>query len=121
MSRDQSCHHPAFGEPPVKPSIYGYMRVADDMPDNDVEQTELVFRDYAERAGYCFVTTFCEYITGSQGAFVELIEELKRAEAHRVVVLGLDHLSAHPILRRHMVERLELEAQAVVIPLDGAR
>lgn len=105
----------------VKPLIYGYMRVTDDMPSSDVDQVELVFRDYAGREGFCFVTTFCEYVNGSQSAFVELIEELKRSEARHVVVLALDHLSAHSLLRRHMVERLELEAQAVVIPLDGAR
>jgi DNA invertase Pin-like site-specific DNA recombinase len=100
--------------------MYGYMRVSEDTPDNDVEQMELVLKDYADREGFCYATTFQEYTPGSQAAFAELVEELKRAEARHVIVPTLDHLSAHRILRGSMVERLEIEASACVWTLDGS-
>lgn len=105
----------------LKPLIYGYMRVANDLPEADVEQMELVLRDYAEREGYCFVTTFCEYVGGSQGAFSELVDALKRAEAHHIIVPVLDHLAHNPYLRESMIARLQYEAQAIVIALGGTR
>lgn len=40
-----------------------------------------------------------EYVPGSQGAFIEMTEELKRIEARHVIVPSLSHLSTHPILR----------------------
>ncbi len=105
----------------MKPLIYGYMRVADDTAEHDAEQMDLVLRDYAEREGYCFVTTFCETVSGGQAAFGVLIEELKRADARHVIVPVLDHLAHNPDRRDALIARLALEAQAVVIPLDGAK
>lgn len=81
----------------MRPLMYGYMRVSEDTPANDVQQMELVLKDYAEREGFCYTTTFCEYVPGSQGAFIELIEELKRDEARNVIVPSLSHLSTHPL------------------------
>lgn len=102
----------------MRPLMYGYMRVSEDTPERDAQQMELVLKDYAEREGFCYVTTFCEYVPGSQGAFIELTEELKRAEARNVIMPSLSHLSTHPLLRDHLVERLALVADAYVVALD---
>lgn len=101
----------------MKPLIYGYMRVTPGTPDNDLEQTERVLRDYAEHEGYSFAAIFHEHVNGSQSAFSELIEELQRTEAHHVIVPTLDHLSGHDILLNTMLARLEQAAGAQVLPL----
>lgn len=98
----------------MKPLMYGYLRITDDLPDDAIQQMERRLRALAEAEGFCFATTFYEYRPGYHGAFAELTEELKRAEAHHVVVLSLDHLSQHRLLRHHMLARLEFEANAQV-------
>ena len=103
----------------MKPLMYGYMRVGEDTPVSDEQQMELVLKDFAQREGFCYATTFCEYVPGSQGAFTELTEELKRTEARHVIVPTLDHLSAHRMLRDSMVERLEIDASTCVWTLEG--
>jgi DNA invertase Pin-like site-specific DNA recombinase len=101
----------------VKPLIYGYMRVASDTTDDDVDRIEAQMKRFAEVEGFCYATTFYEYQSGSQAALSELTEELKRAEARHVVVPSFAHLSAHPILCSHMVERLEIDADAQVLAM----
>ncbi len=103
----------------VQPLMYGYMRVASDAPDDELDGIEQQMRRFAEVEGFCYATTFYEYQDGSQAAFNELTEELKRAEARHVVVPSMSHISAHPILLGHMVERLELDANDQVHELDG--
>jgi len=98
----------------VKPLMYGYMRVASEAEDDDVERIERGLRSFADAEGFCYAITFFEYQSGSHAAFEELAQELKRSEARHVVVPSLAHLSAHPILCGHMVERLELDANARV-------
>jgi hypothetical protein len=98
--------------------MYGYMRVGEDIPVSDEQQMELVLKDYAEREGFCYVTTFCEYVPGSMGAFIELTEELQRAEARNVIMPPLSHVSTHPMLLDHLVERLTVAADAYVVALD---
>jgi len=105
----------------VKPLMYGYMRLHGDEPDNDIRQMELVLKDCAEAEGYCFATIFHEYDSGSHAAFDELVEKLKRAEAHHVIVPTLDHLSRHPLLRINMLTRLQFEAQAQVLALGDSQ
>jgi DNA invertase Pin-like site-specific DNA recombinase len=102
----------------VKPLIYGYMRVNENISASDQQQVERTFQNYAEREGFCYATTFCEYVPGSLAAFVELMEALKRAEARHVVVPSLSHLSAHPILRAELIDQLASAADATVFALD---
>jgi DNA invertase Pin-like site-specific DNA recombinase len=101
--------------------IYGYMRVASDAPDDEPDDIEQQMRRFAEVEGFCYAATFFEYQDGSQAAFNELAEELKRAEAHHVVVPSMSHISSHPILLGHMIERLELDTAAQVVELNDVR
>jgi DNA invertase Pin-like site-specific DNA recombinase len=102
----------------VKPLIYGYMRLRGDEPESDIRQMELVLKDYAEREGYCLATIFYEEDNGTRSAFEELIEELKRSEAHCVIVPAIEHLSGHALLRISMIVRLEEMAGASVLTLS---
>lgn len=60
----------------------------------------------------CFATTFHEDQTGYHGGFDELTHQLRRADAHHVVVPSLEHLSGHPLLRDMMLTCLAREADA---------
>jgi len=102
----------------VKPLIYGYMRVSEETPDDDIEQVEACMRRFAAVVGFCYATTFFEYQYGLQAAFDELAGELDRCGARHVVVPSLSHLSAHPMLCCLMIDRLELGAGAQVHALD---
>jgi len=104
----------------VKPLAYGYMRVDPNARDGDILQMELVLKDYAERAGYCFATVFHEYDATNRAAFEELVEELQLADARCVIVPTVEHLSAHALLRASLIIRLEEMASAEVLTIaDG--
>ncbi|MGH3567439.1 MAG: recombinase family protein [Pseudonocardia sp.] len=98
----------------LKPVIYGYLRVTDDLDDQEICRMERGLYLLAETEGFCFATTFYEYQTGYHGAFDELTRELQRADAHHVVVPSLDHLSQHPLLCNMMLARLARDADACV-------
>lgn len=98
----------------LKPVIYGYLRVTDDLDDPEIRLMERGLRLLAETKGFSFATTFHEYQTGYHGAFDELTRELQRSDAHHVVVPSLGHLSQHPILRNTMLTRLVREVDAHV-------
>ena len=98
----------------LKPVIYGYLRVTDDLNDPEIRRMERGLHLLAETKGFCFATTFYEYQTGYHGAFHELTRELQRADVHHVVVPALDHLAQHPILRNTMLTRLVRDADAHV-------
>lgn len=102
----------------MKPLMYGYMRVDGDEPDDDIRRTERQLRALAEVEGYCFAGLFHEY-DASRSTFAELIEELKRAEAHYVVIPSLRHLADNHLLRSIMLAQLEREAHALVLELSS--
>lgn len=85
--------------------MYGYMRVEDNAEDDSIDRIERALRDYADAEGFCYATTFYDDDSGCRSVFYELANELQRAEARHVVVLSLDHLSRHPVLRNHMSMR----------------
>lgn len=97
--------------------MYGYMRVTPEDEDDELGRVEQQMRTFADAEGFCYATTFFEYMSGSHTALDELTEELKRAEARHVVVPSMSHISAHPILCNHMVEWLESAADAIVFSL----
>lgn len=99
----------------MKPLIYGYMRVHSEAEDEDIRHMELELKGFAAAKGFCFATIFYEYVSGCQTAFDELIAELKRGEAHDVIVPSLCHLANHAILRDTMLTRLETRAKVWVI------
>lgn len=98
----------------MKPLMYGYLRVTDDLPDEAIQHMERQLRALAEAEGFCFATTFHEYGPGDYGALAELTEELRRTDARHVVVLSLDHVSRHRLLREHVLAGLEFRANAQV-------
>lgn len=98
----------------MKPLIYGYPRITDDLDDRQVCRMERGLRKLAKTEGFRFATTFHEYQTGYLGAFDELTRELQRADAHHVVVPSPGHLSGHPLLRETMLTRLARDADARV-------
>ena len=98
----------------MKPLIYGYMRVTEDMDDHEVCLMEQSLTTFADVEGYCLATIFYEYETGSQAAFTELLHELRRAEAHHVVVPSLEQLADSQIVQALMVDQVELETDAAL-------
>jgi hypothetical protein len=54
--------------PIVKPLIYGYIRVASEAPDDELDRIEKQMRRFAEVEGFCYATTFYEHQNGSQAA-----------------------------------------------------
>jgi DNA invertase Pin-like site-specific DNA recombinase len=106
-----------FMENPMKPLVYGYLRICGDESDQDLQRLEQQIGDFAEAKGYCFATIFYETDNGRQAAFGELIEALKRTETRDVIVPSMDHISAHPALLCLMLTRLATEANAHVYAL----
>lgn len=119
MDTEESVTHWYF-QNTVKPMMYGYMRAPDDVPDDELECLVREMRRFAETNGFCYGTTFFEHQDGSCAAFDELTAELKRTEARHVIVPSLAHLSAHPILLNHMVERLAQHVDVEVFELDDS-
>lgn len=107
-----------YGDGQVTPLIYGYLRVAYETRDEEILLAERELRRVAEAEGFCLVTIFHDCNAGSYAALNELTEELKRVEAHHVIVPSLAHLSRHPILRACMLAYLRLHADARVLSLD---
>jgi DNA invertase Pin-like site-specific DNA recombinase len=98
--------HSGTQEPVIKPLIYGYVRVTEDLADDELQQLECGLEKLAEAEGYCLTETRYEYQPGYYGTFYRLIAELKRTQIRHMVVPSLDHLSAHPLLRDQMINLL---------------
>jgi DNA invertase Pin-like site-specific DNA recombinase len=101
----------------LSPLAYGYMRVPSDLPDAKVRRMEHELRRFAERRGWCLATIFSEFTCGQHDAFHELIQELRRAEAHYVVVPTFRHLARNRLLQNSLLARLEFDAEAEVFEL----
>ena len=92
--------------------IYGYVR--DELAEGHSQELEDAMCDLAASAGMCFAATFHESTTGDGTAFAELTAELKRADAHHVVVPSLDHLAGQTIPRDILIAKLAEDAAARV-------
>jgi hypothetical protein len=101
----------------VEALIYGYVR--DDLADGHSAELEDAMCDLARSAGLCFAATFHESAPADGTAFAELTAELKRAEAHHVVVPSLDHLAGQTIPRELLIAKLAHEAAARVWTVDS--
>ncbi len=91
----------------MKPQIYGYIRVTDDLEDDELQEMERGLTKLAEAQGFSLTETCYEHQPGYYGTFYELTQELKRTPVRHVVVPSLDHLSVHPLLRQQLLIRLE--------------
>ncbi|MEV7046630.1 recombinase family protein [Amycolatopsis sp. NPDC051061] len=107
----------AEDEPITRPLAYGYMRVPCDVPDAKVQRLEQALRAFAALQGLYLVTFFFEFDCGSQEGFGELLTELKRADAHHVVIPSLRHFARSTLLQNQMLGHLEFEAAAEVLVL----
>ncbi|WP_028477751.1 hypothetical protein [Nocardia sp. CNY236] len=92
--------------------IYGYLR--DDLADGQCKELEAAMSSLARDEGLCFAATFHESTGGDGAAFAELTAELKRADAHHVVVPSLEHLAGQTIPRDVLLAKLVDEAAAQV-------
>ena len=101
----------------MQPLMYGYMRVSCDADDRDVMRMERELRAFASGRGCHLGAIFVEHVPGSHQAFDERTPPLHRADAHHVVVPSLSHFARNEILRHHMIERLEQDANAEVFEL----
>ncbi len=99
--------HSGTQESAIKPLIYGYVRVTEDLADDELHQLECGLEKLAEAERYCLTETCYEYQPGYYDTFYRLIAELKRTQVRHVVVPSLDHLSTHPLLRDQMIMRLD--------------
>lgn len=94
----------------VNPLAYGYLRVTQDLADDEIRQQEQGLEKLAEAEGFCLTEICYEYQPGYYGTFYHLLGEMKWAavrdgQARRchVVVPSLDHLSTHPLLRDQLL------------------
>ncbi len=90
----------------MKPVAYGYLRVSDDHEDDEIRQLERGLYKLAQGEGFRLASIFYEYEPGCHGAFIELVEELKRGQARHVVMPSLDHLSDHSLLQVNRIMHL---------------
>lgn len=97
--------------------IYGYVR--DDLAEGHSAELEDAMCTLASEVGLCFAVTFHESIQGDGTAFAELTAELKRSEAHHVVVPSLDHLAGQTIPREVLIAKLAFDAEAKVLTIDA--
>nr|WP_232541365.1 hypothetical protein [Nocardia bovistercoris] len=96
--------------------IYGYVR--DDLAEGHCEELEIAMSDLAREEGFCFAATFHESTSGDGAAFAELTQELRRADAHHVIVPSLDHLAGQTIPRDLLIAKLAQDAAARVWTID---
>ncbi|WP_054813084.1 hypothetical protein [Nocardia arizonensis] len=97
--------------------IYGYVR--DDLAEGHGEELEAAMSTLAREEGLCFAATFHESASGDGTAFAELTRELRRADAHHVVVPSLDHLAGQTIPRDMLIAKLAREAAARVWTIES--
>lgn len=102
----------------IQPLAYGYMRMPCDADDQVIRILERRLKTYAEEHGFCFATIFHEHQSSTRAAWDELATELRRADAHHVIVPSLSHVSSHSILRISMLSQLEEDAKAEVLELS---
>lgn len=94
--------------------IYGYMRVQRGHTEEELLALELDLRHFAAAQGYRYAVTFHEFVPGCTREFAALVRELQRAGSRHVVVPTTSHLALHPLLRMHLLVKLELDAGAEV-------
>ncbi len=97
--------------------IYGYLR--DDLADGHGAELEDAMSSLAREEGLCFAATFHESTSGDGTAFAELTQELKRADAHHVVVPSLDHFAGQTIPRDILLAKLAEDAAAQVWTIES--
>jgi hypothetical protein len=99
---------------------YGYLRLPDSPDDSAPTVLEEAMHDFAELHGLHFVRTFHDFPVGTCDGLQTLIAEMQAAGTTVLLVPSLTHLAASPLLQSMYIERLEAEADAAVVAMDGA-
>lgn len=103
----------------MNPLIFGYMRVPDDMSDEEAKQKQDDLSAYAETNGFHLATVFYEYVPGAHSAFTELLAAVRHAKAKHVVVPSYRELALNRSLQNAMLTHLfHATGGAEVISLD---
>lgn len=102
----------------MKPLLYGYMRVTDDVSDEDVLRRHGEMSRYAEAEGFTLGAVFHEHVPELQSAFEELVRTLQGSGAHHVIVPSMRDLALSRPLQTAMLVRMEYTAGADVYELD---
>lgn len=104
----------------MRPLAYGYVRIAEEVRLADLPRADRALRGFAYTEGFDYPTAFVEYGSETFDAFDELVRELCRTECRNLLVLSLDNLCPHEIIRRYAIDRLGLEANAAVHVVPNA-
>lgn len=94
--------------------IYGYMRVYDGLPEDQVRADEQRLREWAEGEGYDLVAVYQETDEGSVTELTELVGELNRTGTRVIVVPSVEHFGRSPLLQEHLWAYVVGSAQAEV-------
>lgn len=105
----------------MKPTIYGYMRVASSDEHNETERIRRELAEYAEREGFTLDQVFTESIKCSESAFYTMIEELRRHDVKDIIVPSLWHFARLPGLQDAMRQHIEQETGAHIWVVQGQR
>lgn len=104
----------------MQPTMYGYMRVANDHATNDeLLRIKHELTEYATREGFCLGEVFAEGTTCSESAFHTLLEALKRHRVRDVLVPSLWHFARLPGLQDAMRQHIEHETGARIWVMQG--
>jgi hypothetical protein len=100
----------------VRPLACGYMRITDELTDEEIRQLECGLRKFAEAEGFRLTEVHHEYESGHYDTFYDLVAEVKRTQIRHVVLPSLAHLSDHPWLQVQLLRRLtEADTHAWVV------
>ncbi|WP_239396683.1 recombinase family protein [Frankia sp. CiP3] len=105
----------------MRPTIYGYMRVATADDGDEVERIRRELTEYAEREGFTLDQVFTEQIQCSESAFYTLLDTLKRSDVRNVIVPSLWHFARLPGLQEAMKTHIEQETGATIWVVQGQR
>jgi hypothetical protein len=106
----------------MRPSIYGYMRLAvsSDSPDES-ERIRVELGAFADREGFALDEVFIERLGATDSAFDVLIERLKTSETRNVLVPSLWHFARLPGLQEAMQQHIQRETGARIWVVQGQR
>lgn len=102
-----------------RPVAYGYLHVSPGVDDETVSEIEAELKRYADEHDFQLVGFFHEYASGCFATWDALTKELRRAQAHHVIVPSFAHLTQHELLLTYLLERLERGARAEVHELHA--
>lgn len=98
----------------MKPLIFGYTRVPDDMPDEEVNQRQADRTAYADAEDRTLATVLHELLEGCNDALGELIEAVPRAEARHVILSPYRDLAVTRALQNAVILNIEHVSARVV-------